>query len=151
MAIQVLKNTHQEAVVKVWGAAGVTETVDLSTLLAVGQALDGETQSASIIGATWTGLTDGIVTITRNAVPIMTLQANAAGMLYFDGQSMPPDTVNATYDIVVAITGAACECWLKIRKYGGYKTMIEDATYGAYDDPTRVGASTTMSGSPDRV
>lgn len=151
MAIQIVKNTHQEAVVKVYGAAGVSETIDLQTLLAAGQALDGATQTVSIIGVTWTGATDGIVTVSRNSVAVMTLQANAAGMLYFDGQTMPPDTVNATHDIVVAISGAACECWLKVRKTGGYKTMIEDAAYGAYDDPTRVGASTTLSGSPDRV
>lgn len=151
MAIQILKNTHQEAVIKVWGAAAVSETIDISTLLAVGQALDGATQAATITGVTWSGAPDGVVTISRSTATIMTLQANAAGMLYFEGQTMPPDSVQQNADIVVAISGAACECWLKIRKTSGYRTMIEDATYGAYDDPTRVGASTTQSGSPDKV
>lgn len=151
MAIQILKNTHQETVVKVWGAAGVTETIDISTLLATGQALNGATQTVNITGVSWTGATNGIVTVSRSTDTIMTLQANAAGMLYFEGQSMPPDSIQATADIAVAITGAACECWIKLRKVSGYATMIEDATYGAYDDPTRIGASLTQSGSPDKV
>lgn len=152
MAQSVIRNTQQEAVVKVWGAAGVTETIDLQTLMPSNQELDGETQTVTILGVTWTGGTDGIATVTRNGAVIMTLQANAAGMLLFDGQTMPPESTNATHDIVVAITGAACEVWLKVRKAGGYKSKSgEYASYGAYEDETRVGASTTVNGSPDYV
>lgn len=148
----VVKQTHQETVVKVWGAAGVTETIDLQTLVGSNQVTDGTTQTVSIIGLTWTGGTDGIITISRNSVTIATLQANAAGMLYFDGQSMPPDAVEGTSDIVVAISGAACELWIKLRKVSGYKSKSgEYPQYGAYEDETRVGASTTISGSPDKV
>lgn len=151
MAQAIIRQTHQEAVVKVWGPASTTEVIDISTLLATGQALDGSTQAVNIVGLTWTGATDGLITITRNSVVITNLQANAAGMLYFEGQSMPPESTQNTQDISVAITGAAAEVWIKLRKISGYATMIEDATYGAYDDPTRIGASTTMSGSPDKV
>ena len=62
------------------------------------------------------------------------------------------DNINNTYDIVVtndvakAVTG-----YLVLRKVAGWNTKVETATYGAYDDETRVGASTTMSGSPDKV
>lgn len=152
MSQAVIKQTHQETVVKVWGAAGVTETIDLQTLFGSNQALNGATQTVTIIGLTWTGGSDGIATITRNGVTISTLQANAAGMLYFDGQSMPPDNIEATYDIVVAITGAACEVWLKLRKTSGYASKSgEYQQYGSYEDETRVGASTTINGSPDYV
>lgn len=147
----ILRKTHGEAVVKVAGTAAA-ETIVLATdLLNAGQALDGATQSVSIVGVTWTGAADGVITITRNSAVIMTLQANAAGALEFGGQMMIPDSVNSTSDVVVTISGAQAECWLRLRKVSGYKTMIEDATYGAYDDPTRVGASTTQSGSPDKV
>jgi len=147
----VLKNTNQESVVKVAGTAAAA-TITLATdLLATTQALDGGTQTANIVGVTWTGASGGIVTITRNAVVVMTLQADAAGTLEFAGQSMVPDTVGSTSDIVVTISGAQAECWLKIRKVGGYATKVEEATYGAYDDRTRVGASTTVSGSPDKA
>jgi hypothetical protein len=101
----VLKNTNQESVVKVAGTAAAA-TIDISTdLLASTQALDGATQTVNIIGLVWTGATDGIITITRNSVVITTLQANAAGMLFFDGQSMIPDTIQNTSDIVVTISG----------------------------------------------
>lgn len=147
----IFKNVAQEAVVKVSGTDG-NATIALATdLLPTGQALDGATQTAVIAGVTWTGAADGIITITRNSVVVMTLQANAAGFLDFSGQDMIPDTIGSTSDLVVAISGAQASCWLRLRKIGGYKNKVEDATYGAYDDPTRVGASTTINGSPDYV
>jgi hypothetical protein len=147
----VLKNTEQEAVVKVAGTAAAA-TITLTTdILAASQALDGETQTVNIVGLVWTGAIDGIIQITRNSVVIATLQANAAGALEFSGQAMIPETISNTQNIVVTISGAQAECWLRLRKVSGYKSKVEYATYGAYDDETRVGASTTLSGSPDKV
>lgn len=147
----VLKNTNQESIVKVAGTAAAA-TITLATdLLASTQALEGGTQTANIVGVTWTGAAGGIISIARNSVVVMTLQADAAGTLEFGGQSMVPDTIGSTSDIVVTVSGAQAECWLKIRKVGGYATKVEEVVYGAYDDPTRIGASTTVSGSPDKV
>lgn len=140
VAKTIIKKTHQEAVVKVAGTAAAA-TIDLSEdLVPTGQITDGATQKVSIIGVTWSGNTDGIITITRNSVTIMTLQTNAAGMLYFDGQSMPPDNINDTHDIVVTISGAQAECWIKLRKVSGYKTTVEPEQFGPYDDPTQAGS-----------
>jgi hypothetical protein len=145
----VLKNVNQETVVKVAGTAAAA-TIDLSTdLVSATQALDGETQTVNIVGIVWTGAADGIITITRNSVVIATLQANAAGALDFAGQQMIPETINNTSDIVVTISGAQAECWVRLRKVSGYKTKVEYSTYGAYEDESRVGASTTLPGSPD--
>ena len=104
MSQAIIRQTHQEAVIKVWGAASTTEVIDIQALLATGQALDGSTQTVTVTGVTWTGTADAIATVTRNTETIMTLQANAAGMLLFDGQTMPPESRQATYDISVAIT-----------------------------------------------
>lgn len=147
----ILKNTDQEAIVKVQGTAGAA-TIDLATdLLASSQALDGATQTVNITGFQWSGDTNGVIQITRNSVVIATLQTTAAGALEMNGQMMIPDTIENTQDIVVTISGAQSECWIKLRKAGGYKSKVENSTYGSYDDPTRVGASTTLSGSPDKV
>jgi hypothetical protein len=147
----ILKNTNTESVIKVAGTAAAA-TIDLQTdLLANTQALDGATQTVNLLSFNWTGGADGIITITRNSVVIATLQANAAGMMYFDGQSMIADSIENTSDIVVTISGAQCELWMKVRKVSGYATKVENEVYGAYDDVTRVGASTTASGSPDKV
>lgn len=147
----VLKNVNQEAVIKVAGTAG-SATIDLQTdLVATTQELDGDTQTVNIIGVVWTGDTNGVAQITRNSAVITTLQANAAGALEFGGQAMIPETIENTKDITVTISGAQTECWIRVRKVSGYKTKVEYATYGAYDDETRVGASTTTSGSPDKA
>lgn len=136
-----LRKTHQEAVVKVAGTAA-TATINLATdlLPAAGQVLNGDTQNVAIVGVSWSGNTDGVITITRNSIVVMTLQANAAGMLYFDGQTMPLDTTEATSNIDIAISGAQCECWLKLRKISGYRTTIEPEQFGPYDNPAVAGS-----------
>jgi hypothetical protein len=140
VAKTIMKKTHQEAIVKVAGTAAAA-TIDLSAdLVATGQVLDGATQKVSITGVNWAGAPDGIVTITRNSVTIMTLQANAAGMMYFDGQSMIPDNIEEASDIVVTVSGAQAECWLKLRKVSGYKTTIEPEQFGPYDNPAVAGS-----------
>lgn len=136
----VLRKTHGEAIVKVAGTAAAATISLASDLLPTGQVLDGATQAASIIGATWTGAADGIITISRGGVTVMTLQANAAGQLDFAGQQMIPDPIGSTSDIVVTISGAQAECWLKIRKLSGYKTTIEPEQFGSHDDPTVAGS-----------
>ena len=104
------------------------------------QELDGDTQTVNITGATWTGANNGIITIARGGVTVMTLQANAAGQLDFAGQMMIPDPIANTSDIVVTISGAQAECWLKLRKVSGYKTHIEPEQFGSYDDPSVAGS-----------
>ena len=147
----VLKNVNQETVIKVAGTAAAA-TIDLQTdILASTQELDGVTQTVNIVGLIWTGAANGIVEISRNSVVIATLQANAAGALEFGGQAMIPETIQNTSDIVVTISGAQAECWIRVKKVSGYKTKVEYSTYGAYEDETRVGASTTISGSPDKA
>ena len=139
-AKSILKNTNQEAVVKVAGTSG-TETITLGTdLVASTQATAGDTQSVNIVGLVWTGAAGGIITITRNGTVITTLQANAAGMLDFSGQAMIPENINNTSDIVVAVSGAQAECWVRLRKVSGYATKVETAVFGAYDNESQVGS-----------
>jgi hypothetical protein len=136
---RILKNTGLDAVVKVDGTAAA-ETIDLDVdLLHTSQVLDGATQTVTITGLTWTGAANGIITITRGSATIATLQANAAGYLHFTGQDMVPDNVNATSDIVVTISGAQAECWLRLKKISGYKTKFEPEQFGSHDDPTKAG------------
>lgn len=112
--------------------------------------LDG-TRQVAIAGVTYTGAAAGVATITRNSAVIMTLLAANQGQIDLTGHQMVPDTVNAGSDIVVTITGGQTEVWLKLRKLAGYTSTVEYEKYGAYDDETRKGASTILSGSPDKV
>lgn len=159
MSQSILRLTHQEAVVKVWGPTGTSETIDISDLEAVGQELIPEGfPKVNIVGVTWTGHPSAIITITRNVVieetptptRVLTLPCTGANSIEFGGQELPSESTGNASNITVAITGEAGEIYLKLRKIDGYRTQVENATYGAYDDPTRFGASTTMSGSPDK-
>ena len=83
----VLKKTDLEAIVKVAGT-GAAETIDLAAdLLPSSQALTvSGTPTVNIVGVQWTGASGGVITITRNSVVVMTLQANATNN-YLDFRS----------------------------------------------------------------
>lgn len=150
MAKTILKNTNQETVVKIDGIG--TETISLSTdILAATQALDGATQTVNIAGIEYTGLTGSTITIVRDGTTVTSLLAEGHDVVGFAAGFGFVETTKNTAAIAVTIATANCQCYLTLRKVGGYATKVENATYGAYDDPTRVGASTTMSGSPDKV
>ena len=147
----VLKNTNQETIVKIAGTAAAA-TIDLQTdCLASSQALDGETQTVNIVGFQFTGLASSTITIARNGINITTVAGEGHDSIEFAAGNGFSDTIENTSDIVVTIAGAEAQVYLTLRKVSGYATKVENATYGAYDDPTRVGASTTLSGSPDKA
>jgi hypothetical protein len=151
VAKTVLKNTNQETIVKIAGTAA-SATIDLQTdCLAGAQAIDGATQRANIAGVQWVGLPNSSITITRNSVNILTLPGGGADYMEFAAGSGFVDNIENASDIVVTIAGAEAQCYLTLRKVSGYATKVETAVYGAYDDETRVGASTSLSGSPDKV
>jgi hypothetical protein len=147
----ILKNTNQEAVVKIAGSGG-NVTIDLSEdIVAPSQVVDGETQTVNIVGVRWVGLSGTSISLARNSVNVLTMPGDAPnGIGMAEGIGFV-DTENNTHDIVATITGSEAQCYITLRKIGGYATKVETATYGAYDDETRVGASTTLSGSPDKV
>lgn len=149
MAKTVLKNTVQEAVVKVTAVG--TETIGIATdILADSQALSGSTQTVNIVCLKYSGLALSTITVTRNSTVVFSISAEGEGNIDFAGTGVVETTAN-TSDIVVTIAGANAQCYLTLRKTSGYANKVENSTYGAYDDPTRIGASTTLSGSPDKV
>jgi hypothetical protein len=147
----ILKNTNQETIVKIAGTAG-SATIDLqSDCLAATQAIDGAPQTVNIAGFQFTGLASSTITIARNSENVTTIAAEGHDSIEFIAGNGYAEITNNTHDIVVTIAGAEAQLYLTLRKVSGYATKVEYATYGAYDDETRVGASTTLSGSPDKV
>jgi len=98
----------------------------------------------------YSGLATSVITVTRNSVVVSSFSAEGERTLNFMGEGYIESTGN-TSDLVVAISGANAQLYLTLRKVSGYAPKVENATYGAYDDPTRIGASTSISGSPDKV
>jgi len=136
----ILKNTNNETVIKIAGTADGA-TIDLQTdCLASTQALDGATQTVNIVGVQWVGLPNAAITITRNSVNILTLPGGGADYMEFSAGSGYVDTINNTYDIVVNIAGAEAQCYLILRKVGGYASKVETAQFGAYDNESVVGS-----------
>lgn len=138
-----LKKTQQEVVVKVEGdATNNVATIDLDVDLVASTEAAGAagTQVVNIVGMQWTGAAGGVITIQRNTTVVAILQANSAGELDFGGQMMTPENTNNTSDIVVTISGAAAQCWLRLRKSAGYNTKIQPEQYGIYDDTTSTSA-----------
>ena len=147
----ILKNTNNETIVKIAGTAA-SATIDLQTdCLTSTQALDGATQTVNIVGFQFTGLASSTITIARNSTNITTVAAEGHDDVEFAAGYGFSDTINNTHDIVVTIAGAEAQLYLTLRKVGGYASKVEEAVYGAYDDRSRVGASTTLDGSPDKV
>lgn len=151
VAKTVLKKAHQEAVVKVAGTAASATISLVSDLLHSNQVLiAGGTPTVNIIGANWTGATNSTITVVRNGVTILSIVGDQPSSIDFEGLGFV-DNVNNTSDIVVTIAGAEAAVYLRLRKVDGYNTKIETGIYGSYDDETRVGAKTNVTGSPDYV
>ena len=147
----IIRNTNLETIIKYEGSSTDTAaTIDISTLAASTQARNSDTPTVNIVKFIASGLLSSGVQIVRNGVNIISAAPENVPVLDLT-QNGISDNVQNTSNIVITTTGAASTGYLVLRKVAGWSTKVETATYGAYDDETRVGASTTISGSPDKV
>lgn len=135
----VIKNTNQEAVVKISGSAAA-ETIDLQTdILAATQALDGATQTVNIVSAIATGSLGSNILVTRNSVNVLAFAPENGSKLQLNDTGFV-DTQENTSDITVTISGAEAQLYLVLRKASGYATKVETAQFSIYDNVNAVGA-----------
>jgi hypothetical protein len=151
MTITTLKNTNQETVIHFASSLAESGTITIANLTATSQARNADTPTVNIVKWSITGELASKVNIVRNSKNVIVAAPENAPYAELNAWGIPLTNDN-TSDIVIT-NGAAKEVTgiLVLRKVAGWATKVEDATYGAYDDPTRVGASTTLSGSPDKV
>ncbi len=151
MTITTLKNTNQETVIHFASSLAESGTITIANLTASTQARNAETPAVNIVKWQVTGELASKVNILRNSKIVIASAPENAPYAELNAWGIPLTNDN-TSDIVIT-NGAAKDVTgiLVLRKVAGWATKVEDATYGAYDDPTRVGASTTLSGSPDKV
>ena len=151
MTITTLKNTNQETVIHFASSLSESGTITIANLTASTQARNSDTPTVNIVKYSITGELGSHVRIIRNSKHVIACAPENAPYAELNAWGIPLTNDN-TFDIVINnnsakdVTGV-----LVLRKVAGWDTKVEDATYGAYDDPTRVGASTTMSGSPDKA
>ena len=151
MVFTTLKNTNQESVIHFTSSAAESGTITIANLTATSQARNADTPTVNIVKWQVTGELASKVTINRNSKMVIACAPENAPYAELNAWGIPLTNDN-TSDIVIT-NGAAKDVTgiLVLRKVAGWATKVEDATYGAYDDPTRVGASTSKSGSPDKV
>ena len=146
-----VKNTNQETVIHFDTVAAESGTITIANLAASTQARNSDTPAVNIVKFVSTGAVGAVLYIVRNGKNIIACSPENAPVLELNSIGIS-DSTNNTYDIVVTNTVAkAVTGYIVLRKVAGWSTKVETATYGAYDDETRVGASTTASGSPDKV
>lgn len=150
-AVHILKNTTQRAVIKVYNDSGAsTQNITLASLLGSNETNVG-TYKAHIRALYWGVKNSQDVTVGRyngSGLEGETYLSGSGEVEYF-GAGFSDNTYE-TLDLQVVFGGAGSVI-IDVAKVSGYVSRVEDATYGAYDDPTRIGASTTMSGSPDKA
>lgn len=152
MLFTTVKNTNTETVIHFDTVAAEAGTITIANLAASTQAVhSGGTPTVNVVKFLCTGEDGASVVVSRNGKNIIACAPENAPFLDLNATGIP-GTINNTYDIVItngvakAVTG-----YIVLRKVAGWDTKVENEVYGAYDDPTRVGASTSISGSPDKV
>jgi hypothetical protein len=121
------------------------------------QVIDGipSVNIVSVIASGWLG---SKYTITRDEINVFTCAPENSPSIQFNQYGIS-ESVSNTEDLVIShglsnaevYPDSNCQSWIVLRKISGYVSKVENATYGAYDDPLRVGARTNISGSPDYV
>lgn len=149
MTFTTVKNTNQETVIHFTSSAAESGTITLADLTASTQARNSATPNVNIVKWSVTGELGSKVTINRNGKIVIACAPENAPYMEANAWGIPINN-DSTSDIVVT-NGVAKDVsgFLVLRKTAGWDTKFEPATYGAYDDPTRVGAATDVPGSPD--
>jgi len=151
MLFTTVKNTNQETVVHFTSSAAESGTITIADLAATSQARNADTPNVSIVKFSVMGELGSKVTINRNSKIVIACAPENAPYMEANSWGIPINN-DSTFDIVVT-NGVAKDVsgFIVLRKTAGWSTKVETATYGAYDDVTRVGASTTLDGSPDKA
>ena len=140
MTITTLKNTNQETVIHFASSAADSGTITLANLTASTQARNSDIPTVNIVKWQVTGELASKVTINRNSKLVIACAPENAPYAELNAWGVPLTNDNGS-DIVIT-NGAAKEITgiLVLRKVAGWSTKVEDATFGAYDNPAVVGS-----------
>jgi hypothetical protein len=140
MTITTLKNTNQETVIHFASSLAESGTITIANLTAGTQARNADTPAVNIVKWQVTGELASKVNIVRNSKNVISCAPENAPYAELNAWGIPLSNDN-TFDIV--ITNAAAKDItgiLVLRKVTGWSTKVEDATFGAYDNPAVVGS-----------
>jgi hypothetical protein len=117
---QVLKLTHNEAVVKITNATADNASIDLQTDLKLTDEVLESNQTVHISKILFcvSPVSGASITVTRNSVAEATLFGS--GEFDFSANGMA-ESHNATHDITVTFAGTGGTVYLKLKKVDGYE------------------------------
>lgn len=151
MYFTTIRNTNQETIIHFEDVNATAGVIDISTLAAATQVRNSDTPKVNIVRFVSTGQLGSSIIVSRNGKNIIACAPENAPILDLTQYGIS-DSTNNDQNITITNGGAqAVSGYITLRKIQGWNTTVETATYGSYDDPTRVGASTTLSGSPDKA
>ena len=147
-----VRNTNQETIIHFETATNDSGTINIANLGATTQTRNSDTPKVNIVRFISTGVDGSAVIVSRNGKNIIACAPENAPILDLTQYGIT-DGTNNDQDILIAqsVSSKPVTGYITLRKIQGWDTKVEPATYGAYDDVTRVGASTTASGSPDKA
>lgn len=152
MNFTTIRNTNQETIIHFEAPSNDSASIDISALAASTQARNSDTPKVNIVRFVCTGVDGSALIVSRNGKNIIACAPENAPFLDLTSMGISDGQQNDQNILIAQATASKpVSGYITLRKIQGWDTKVEDATYGAYDDPTRVGASTTASGSPDKA
>jgi len=152
MNFTTVRNTNQETIIHFETVTNESATITIADLGAGTQTRNSDDPKVNIVRFISTGVDGSAVIVSRNGKNIIACAPENAPILDLTQYGIT-DGTNNDQDILIAqsVSSKPVSGYITLRKIQGWDTKVEPATYGAYDDVTRVGASTTASGSPDKA
>jgi hypothetical protein len=150
MNFTTIRNTNQETIIHFETVTNESASIDISTLAADTQTRNSDTPKVNIVRFISTGVDGSAVIVSRNGKNIIACAPENAPILDLTQYGIS-DAQQNDQNILIAqsVASKPVSGYITLRKIQGWSTKVETVVYGAYDDETRVGASTTKSGSPD--
>jgi hypothetical protein len=136
-----IKNTNQETVIHFESPATIQNgTITIANLAAASQARNSDAPKVNIVRFICTGEDGAAVIIQRGIKTVLVCAPENAPQLDLPALGIS-DNINNDQDIVIQNqTAKQMSGYIVLRKIQGWSTKVEEATYGAYDDRTQVGA-----------
>ena len=150
MNFTTIRNTNQETIIHFETDGTFSGTIDIAAdLTATTQARNSDAPLVNIVRFVTTGELGSLVIVSRNGKNIIAAAPENAPFLDLTSMGISDNIQNNKNIVIANVNDTAVSGYITLRKLQGWSTKVENEKYGAYDDPTRVGARTDVLGSPD--
>lgn len=141
MNFTTIRNTNQETIIHFEAPSNESATITIADLTASTQARNSDAPLVNIVRFIATGADGATLTVSRNGKTIIVCAPENAPFLDLTSMGISDSTANDK-DILIAnsVSGKAVSGYITLRKIQGWSTKVENAAFGAYDDPTQVGS-----------